>query len=151
MTAEETAQFLTRINRELGRGSEHRFVEAVFEKRGQRSSWPRGASMHFMHPSWQRGSSGGLKHDLRELLGHGLAKPEDGPCELRFDYIYFTPKSLKLRGVQEMLSKAELERIFGTSLGDIAQLMASVRPLASYCFIRCSSLELRQQIRWLLP
>ena len=45
--------------------------------------------------------------------GSGLAKPSDGPCELRFDYIYFTASTLKLQGVHQVLSKSQFDQIFG--------------------------------------
>ena len=38
----------------------------------------------------------------RFVEGTGMAKPSDGPCELRFDYIYFT-ENLKLLEVKQWL------------------------------------------------
>ena len=112
MSEADTERFLKRINRELGRGSEYRFVEAAFEKRGQRN-----LSREDFHSLYAaelaEGKFWGVEHDLRELLGTGMAKPEDGPCELRFDYIYFTPKLLELQGVEEVLSQAELQEVYG--------------------------------------
>ena len=36
------------------------------------------------------------------LRGRGMAEPWEGPEELRFDYVYFTPKNLTLLGVQQL-------------------------------------------------
>ena len=110
MREAETHEFLKRINRELGRGSEYRFVEAVFERKGQRA-----LSREDFHGLYAaelaEGKFWGVEHDMRELLGDGLAKPGDGPCQLRFDYIYFA--GLKLRGVEEILQAEEKQQIFG--------------------------------------
>eukprot|EP00435_Cladocopium_sp_Y103_P029006 s1120_g7.t1 len=99
MNAEEVEKFLLKINRKLGRGSEFRFVEKVFETKGKRL----GVDGKF----W------GVEHDLRELLGHGMADPSEGPCELRFDYVYFTPQNLTLQGVQQILTPEQLQQIHG--------------------------------------
>eukprot|EP00434_Breviolum_minutum_P005143 symbB.v1.2.004535.t1/scaffold256.1/size249868/6 len=111
MSAEDTEAFLMKINRQLGRGSEFRFVEKVFEAKGKRE-----LSREDFHALYSaelaEGKFWGVEHDLRELTGTGMAQPSDGPCELRFDYIYFT-ENLKLLEVKQMLTPTQMQQIYG--------------------------------------
>ncbi|CAJ1335463.1 unnamed protein product [Effrenium voratum] len=111
MNSEDIDRFLLKINRELGRGSEHRFVEAAIEGKGERRL-SREDFQALYAAELAEGKFWGVEHDLRELLGSGLCKPQQGPCQLRFDYIYFTSSTLRLTGVQEPLTKAQKLRIF---------------------------------------
>lgn len=139
-------RFLVKINRQPGRGSEHRFVQEVFAK-GERLgasydkeslSRPRltRADFHALYSAeLAEGKFWGVEHDLRELrglrnelsglspAGHGLATPSEGPCQLRFDYIYFS--MLELRGVREILSglRCRVER------SDVPPVLHRIQPL----------------------
>eukprot|EP00440_Ansanella_granifera_P046554 gb/GFBE01050418.1/.p1 GENE.gb/GFBE01050418.1/~~gb/GFBE01050418.1/.p1 ORF type:complete len:411 (+),score=91.14 gb/GFBE01050418.1/:1-1233(+) len=112
MTNADVERYLRRVNRELGRGSEYRFCEAVFERSGERAM-TRADFQALFASEVAEGKFWGVEHDLRELTGSGMAKVEEGPCELRFDYIYFTPGSLKLIGVQEPLTKEQKQSVWG--------------------------------------
>jgi len=112
MLSADIERFLLRINRKIGRGSEFRFVEACCERRGERIlSYEDFRALYV--EELKEGKFWGVEHDLRELLGFGLEEPASGPCQLRFDYIYFTTGTLQLRAAQEPLRAEEYTQIFG--------------------------------------
>merc|ERR1712176_1679065 len=53
-----------------------------------------------------------LEYELRTINGEGMERPSDGPCELRFDHMYFSP-ALRLIGVQEPLSEERRRSVWG--------------------------------------
>lgn len=53
-----------------------------------------------------------VDYDLRALGGTGLAVPSEGPCELCFDHLYFTP-ALRLIGVQAPLTEERMRAVWG--------------------------------------
>jgi endonuclease/exonuclease/phosphatase family metal-dependent hydrolase len=112
MARAEVEQVLLKTNKELGRGSEYRFAMAVFERRGE-GVMDLEDFIALYRAELHEGKFWGVEHDLRALGGSGMAVPADGPCELRFDYIYFTTANLQLVGVQEPLTSTQRARIWG--------------------------------------
>jgi len=53
------------------------------------------------------------EHDLRVLGCAGVHEPADGPCELLYDHLYFTP-ALRLLGVQAPLTRERMKVVFGS-------------------------------------
>lgn len=54
-----------------------------------------------------------VEYNLNLLGGFGVAEPEKGPCELRMDYIYFTPHTARLLDVQHPLTADRRAKVFG--------------------------------------
>ncbi|CAK9027471.1 CCR4-Not complex 3'-5'-exoribonuclease subunit Ccr4 (Carbon catabolite repressor protein 4) (Cytoplasmic deadenylase) (Glucose-repressible alcohol dehydrogenase transcriptional effector) [Durusdinium trenchii] len=112
LSSDDVERFLLKVNRALGRGSEFRFVQKVYEETGRNELCRE--DFHALYAAeLADGKFWGVEHDMRELVGSGLAKPADGPYELRFDYIYFTGATLKLTGVDQVLSQVQFDHIFG--------------------------------------
>lgn len=111
MLKDDVERYLLSVNRELGRGSEYRCCMSVFERRGE-EVMDENDFLQLYLQELAEGKFWGVEHDLRVLGGTGLAVPSDGPCELRFDYIYFTTSALRLMGVQEPLSAEQRQRIW---------------------------------------
>merc|ERR1740122_871383 len=106
MSRADIDRYLLAVNRKLGRGSEYRFVMAALERRGD-ELFGRDDFISLYKEEIAEGKYWGVEHDLRALNGSGLANVCDGPCELRFDYIYYTTSSLQLLGVQDPLSQEQ--------------------------------------------
>lgn len=118
MTREEVVSFLLSVNKELGRGSEYRSVVTAMEKRGQDFESPDATLteddfIELYAQELEEGKFWGVEHDLRALCGQGMALPSEGPTELCFDHMFFTPASLRLVGVQETLTEEQRQRIWG--------------------------------------
>merc|ERR1719498_12275 len=112
MSEDDTNRFLLQINKKLGRGSEFRFVEAAYEKSGKRVFTRE--DFHALYAAeLHEGKFWGVEHDLNVILGRGLAVPSEGPCQLRFDYIYYSPSLLGLAGVWEPLEEKRRAQVFG--------------------------------------
>lgn len=112
MSKTDIERYLLKVNRAIGRGSEYRFLQAVFEQKGE-ETLSHDDFVALNRAELSEGKFWSTEHDLRALIGRGLAAPENGPCELRFDYIYFTPASLSLLGVYEPLSEEQKRLIWG--------------------------------------
>jgi len=95
----------------LGRGSEYRAAVAALDQRG-------GEILTFEDflgvytQELAEGKFWGVEHDLRAMGGAGMAVPAEGPCELRFDYVYYSVQSLALQGMQASLTEEERGRIW---------------------------------------
>jgi len=104
MTREDVDRWLLLVNKEIGRGSEYRAAVAAFERRGE-ETLDLEAFTQIYTQELAEGKFWGVEHDLRAMLGSGMAVPAEGPCELRFDYIYFTSSSLRLEGALQPLAQ----------------------------------------------
>merc|ERR1719160_352607 len=89
MSRNDAEQYLLQVNKELGRGSEYRFVMAVFERKSE-EALDVDDFLALYKEEVEEGKFWGVEHDLRVLNGSGLAVPSEGPCALRFDYMYFS-------------------------------------------------------------
>jgi len=112
MTKAEVEQWLVVINGELGRGSEYRFAMAALERNGGEHLL-KTDFLELYREELSEGKFWGVEHDLRVMGNLGLAVPEEGPCQLRFDYIYYGVDSLRLVAVQEPLTAAQHDCLFG--------------------------------------
>lgn len=111
MTKADCERWLLAVNRELGRGSEYRAMLAAFEKSGvERLNLDEFVAIYAGELA--EGKFWGVEHDLRALGGQGLTVPSEGPCQLRFDHVYFTTSSLKLCDVQDPLPKERRSSVF---------------------------------------
>lgn len=54
-----------------------------------------------------------LEYVLTSMGAPGMAIPHEGPCELRFDYIFYTVGALRLCGVQQPLTEAQHASTWG--------------------------------------
>jgi len=112
MTKVELEQWLVAINGEVGRGSEYRFAMAALERNGG-EELSKTDFVELYRAELSEGKFWGVEHDLRVMGNLGLAVPEEGPCQLRFDYIYYGVDSLRLVAVQEPLTAAQHDCLFG--------------------------------------
>jgi len=112
MSKDDTEKWLVKINGQFGRGSEYRYAMDVFEKAGK-EELSREDFLGLYTAELNEGKFWGVEHDLQALGGLGLAVPEEGPCRLRFDYVYYARNALRLLGVRDPLAEAQRSRIFG--------------------------------------
>lgn len=111
MTKADCERWLLAVNREIGRGSEYRAMLSAFEKSGvERLNLDEFTAIYTQE--LEEGKFWGVEHDLRALGGQGLTVPSDGPCQLRFDHIYFTTSLLKLCEVRDPLPKERRSTVF---------------------------------------
>merc|ERR1719265_267275 len=87
MSSADVEKFLRLVNGEYGRGSEFRFAQAVFERRGEQVLHADDFVALYVQ-ELEQGKFWGVEHDLRVINGRGLSEPAEGACELRFDYVY---------------------------------------------------------------
>jgi len=111
MNKEEWERWLLCINKVLGRGSEFRFAMSKMEARGS-TELTREDFMALYVSELEEGKYWGVEHDIREILGQGLAVPSDGPTELFFDYIYYANEGLQLKAVQEPLTAEQKAKVY---------------------------------------
>lgn len=112
MLREDIDRWLIKINGKLGRGAEHFLAMAKFKSHGGEEMLTRDDFLDILMSCLHDGKFWEVNYDLNVIGGLGLAVPSEGPCELRMDYIYFTPASLRLVTVQEPLSREQHARIF---------------------------------------
>jgi len=112
MTKAEVEQWLVAINGQFGRGSEYRFAMAALERNGG-EQLSKADFVELYRAEVNEGKFWGVEHDLRVMGNLGMAVPEEGPCQLRFDYIYYGAESLRLVAVQEPLTAAQHNSVFG--------------------------------------
>mmetsp|Transcript_42774 Transcript_42774/g.115360 ORF Transcript_42774/g.115360 Transcript_42774/m.115360 type:complete len:528 (-) Transcript_42774:81-1664(-) len=112
MCKEDVHKWLVAVNGQFGRGSEYRYAMAVFEKVG-REELSLEDFTGLYASELTEGKFWGVEHDLQALGGFGLAVPDEGPVQLRFDYVYYARSALRLLGVREPLSGQQRGRIFG--------------------------------------
>lgn len=111
MHRSDVERWLTNVNRQVGRGSEFRAAMAAFEKRGEETLDLQAFTDIYVE-ELREGKFWGVEHDLRALGGSGLAIPSEGPCELCYDHIFYTPSSLHLVGVQDALTDDQRQLIW---------------------------------------
>jgi len=112
MNKDDIEKWLVAINGKVGRGSEYRFAMDVLEKAGK-DDMSAEDFLRLYVEELHEGKFWGVEHDLQALCGKGLAVPEEGPCQLRFDYVYYSRSALRLLGVREPLAEAQRRRVFG--------------------------------------
>eukprot|EP00403_Amphidinium_massartii_P041901 CAMPEP_0178450650 /NCGR_PEP_ID=MMETSP0689_2-20121128/43241_1 /TAXON_ID=160604 /ORGANISM="Amphidinium massartii, Strain CS-259" /LENGTH=515 /DNA_ID=CAMNT_0020076137 /DNA_START=52 /DNA_END=1599 /DNA_ORIENTATION=- len=112
MSKEDTHRWLELINGQVGRGSEYRSAIAAFERRGE-ELLTKDDFIEVYRSELGEGKFWGVEHDLRLMNGAGMAIFEEGPVQLRFDYMYYTPDRARLLAVQEPLSEEHKQQIFG--------------------------------------
>lgn len=114
MQREDVDRWLVTVNRQLGRGSEYRAARAAFERRGE-EVLDESDFIGIYRDELEEGKFWGVEHDLVAIGGveAGLALPTEGPCQLRFDYIFYTRGPLKLVGVCNPLTDEHKSRIWG--------------------------------------
>lgn len=118
MDQEAIKHYLIRVNKELGRGSECRFIERVLAERGQSleagGAWLLEEEFVALYrEEVEQGKFWGVEHDLVALTGAGLALPSEGPTQLCFDHVLYTPSNLRLLRVQEPLTDEQRKKIWG--------------------------------------
>eukprot|EP00928_Gymnodinium_smaydae_P079864 TRINITY_DN63696_c0_g1_i1.p1 TRINITY_DN63696_c0_g1~~TRINITY_DN63696_c0_g1_i1.p1 ORF type:complete len:411 (+),score=69.55 TRINITY_DN63696_c0_g1_i1:280-1512(+) len=112
MNRGDVDRWLLAVNKEVGRGSEYRAAMAAMEKRGS-ETLSEEDFVGIYAAELAEGKFWGVEHDLRVMLGDGMAIPSEGPCELCFDHIFFSVGTLRLVAVQESLSEEQRKRIWG--------------------------------------
>lgn len=112
MRKEDVDRWLVRINKEVGRGSEYRSAMGAMEQKAE-AGLTKDDFKSIYAAELAEGKFWGVEHDLRVLGGNGLAVPSEGPCELCFDHMFYTPATLRLVGVQEPLTEEQKQRIWG--------------------------------------
>jgi len=112
MLMPDVERFLLKVNHVFGRGSEYRFAMAAMEKRGVEEFHLEDFRALYL-AELHEGKFWGVEHDLQVLNGAGMAVPSEGPCQLRFDYVYFSEASFQLVAVQEPLTEAQKKMVWG--------------------------------------
>jgi hypothetical protein len=105
--------WLTTINGVPTRGSESRSAAAAREAHGGTALTR--ADFHRVYAEeLAQGKFWGVEHDVRAVLGQGLAPPAGvgtPPFTARFDYVYYSTSALRLVGVQRPLDTARMAEL----------------------------------------
>ncbi|KOO32654.1 hypothetical protein Ctob_013409 [Chrysochromulina tobinii] len=112
IVAKELA-WLTTINGVPTRGSESRSAAAAREAHGG-TALTRADFQKVYAEELAQGKFWGVEHDVRAVLGQGLAPPAGGgtpPFTARFDYVYYSTSALRLVGVQRPLETARMAEL----------------------------------------
>jgi hypothetical protein len=130
--------WLTTINGVPTRGSESRSAVAAREAHGGTALTR--ADFHKVYAEeLAQGKFWGVEHDVRAVLGHGLAPSrapsavaDTPPFTARFDYVYYSTSALRLVGVQRPLETARMaELLDGRAILPNAWFPSDHLPLAA--------------------
>jgi hypothetical protein len=105
--------WLTTINGVPTRGSESRSAAAAREAHGG-TALTRADFQKVYAEELAQGKFWGVEHDVRAVLGQGLAPPAGvgtPPFTARFDYVYYSTSALRLVGVQRPLETARMAEL----------------------------------------
>ena len=138
LTAEEERRWLVAINRSSERGSEMRCARALREQREAGALLSRRDFLRVYHSALQEGKYWSIEYDLRAVTGRGLepalqeagqqqrgeqqrgeqqhtatghVPPARAPYCARFDYLFFTPASLRVETAGVLLSEARMQQL----------------------------------------
>ena len=117
LSDDEQARWLTRINLQVGRGSEYRFALAARESHGGTPMTR--ADFHALYAAEvAQGKFWGVEHDLRAMRpgGAGLRAPGSPPFSADFDYVWFSSNALRLVGAQAPLPDDTMAELLSGAL-----------------------------------
>ena len=110
MSKEEVDNLLVTTNKQLGRGSEFRFVQEVFKQKGKEELTLDEFCALYVGEC-REGKYWGVEHDMA-LFGCTVQAPWTKPFETVFDFVYYTPRSLELVAVRKPISDEGAKKVY---------------------------------------